>query len=59
MKFQEVVQAYGWLGYCYLSAIYTKLGDENLAEQAKAAAKKIKAEGVDEYIENLKDINMR
>ena len=57
MKLQEVVQAYGWLGHCYLSAIYTKLGNEDLAEKAKEAAKKIKAEGVDEFIEKLKDIN--
>ncbi|MBE6291001.1 MAG: tetratricopeptide repeat protein [Bacteroidales bacterium] len=53
MRYQEVVQVYGWLGYCYLSAAYTKLGDENLAEQAKAAAKSIDAEGVDECIKEL------
>ena len=59
MKLQEVVQAYGWLGHCYLSAIYTKLGNEDLAEKAKEAAKKIKAEGVDEYIKKLKGINTK
>lgn len=53
MKDQEVAQMYGWLGHCYLSATYTKLGDENLAEQAKAAAKSIDAEGVDECIKEL------
>lgn len=53
MKYQEVVQVYGWLGHCYLSAIFTKQGNVAAAEAAMNAAKEINADGVDEYIKEL------
>lgn len=53
MKYQEVAQVYGWLGHCYLSAIFTKQGNVVAAETAMNAAKEIDADGVDECIKEL------
>lgn len=53
MKYQEVTQVYGWFGHCYLSAIFTKLGNVVAAETAMNAAKEIDADGVDECIKEL------
>lgn len=53
MKSQEVVAMYGWLGHCYLSAIFTKQGNIVAAEAAMNEAKEIDMEGVNEFVEEL------
>lgn len=53
MKSLEVAEVYGWLGHCYLSAIFTKQGNAVAAEAAMNAAKEIDKEGVGEFIEEL------
>ena len=53
MKSQEIAEVYGWLGHCYLSAIFTKQGNTIAAESAMNAAKEIEEKDVEEFIEEL------
>lgn len=53
MKSQEIAEVYGWLGHCYLSAIFTKQGNTIAAESAKNAAKEIDEKDVEEFVEEL------
>lgn len=53
MKSLEVAEVYGWLGHCYLSAIFTKQGNAVAAEAAMNAAKEIDEKDVEEFVEEL------
>jgi len=54
IKDEFVVKEYGYLAYCYLSAIYKKQGNDRMADALKETALKIN-DGAEDYIKELVD----
>ena len=54
IKDEYVVKEYGYLAYCYLSAIYKKQGNDRMADAIKETALKIN-DGAEDYIKELVD----
>jgi tetratricopeptide (TPR) repeat protein len=54
IKDDNVVKEYGYLAYCYLSAIYKIQGNDRMADALKDTASKIN-DGAEEYIKKLVD----
>ena len=54
IKDENVVKEYGYLAYCYLSAIYKKQGNDRMADALMETASKIN-NGAEKYIKELID----
>ena len=55
MQFERIRQDFGWLGYCYLSAISIKQGNKESAEKYANAAKELSDKDANAFIQELVD----